>query len=86
MLPRPSVSAVLGTRPYTRFVTAPDSCAICGKTVGYSLARCPLCHRSFCESCEMRRGGLVFCGAGCAHAFFYGEADEEDLPEGEVEE
>jgi hypothetical protein len=34
----------------------------------------------------MRRGGVVFCGAGCAHLFFFGESDEEDLPESETDE
>jgi hypothetical protein len=40
----------------------------------------------FCESCAMRRGGIIFCGPRCAHAFYYGEEDEEDLPESEAEE
>jgi hypothetical protein len=34
----------------------------------------------------MRRAGIAFCGAACAHAFFFGEEDEEDLPESETEE
>lgn len=68
------------------FVPSPDQCEVCRQTFGFSLARCPLCHRTFCDSCAMRRGGLVFCGAGCAHLFFFGEEDEEDLPESESDE
>lgn len=68
------------------FVPATDLCQVCGETFGFSLARCPLCHRTFCDDCGMRRGGLVFCSPGCAHLFFFGEEDEEDLPETETEE
>jgi hypothetical protein len=67
-------------------VPATDQCLVCGETFGFSLGRCPLCHRTFCDTCGMRRGGLVFCSAGCAHLFFFGEEDEEDLPETETEE
>jgi hypothetical protein len=67
-------------------VPAIDRCEVCNQTFGYSLTRCPLCRRTFCESCAMRRGGIIFCGPRCAHAFYYGEEDEEDLPESEAEE
>jgi hypothetical protein len=39
-----------------------------------------------CDNCAVRRGGVAFCGAACAHLFFFGESDEEDLPETETEE
>jgi hypothetical protein len=39
-----------------------------------------------CDNCATRRGGIVFCGAACGHLFFFGESDEEDLPESETEE
>jgi hypothetical protein len=65
---------------------ATDTCIVCRETFGFSLSRCPLCKLTFCESCANRRGGLSFCGVACAHAFYFGESDEEDLPEGETEE
>jgi hypothetical protein len=86
MLPRPSPSVRVAARPYTRRVVATDRCSICGGTFGFTLALCSLCHHSVCDSCAVRRGGVVFCGAGCAHLFFFGESDEEDLPESETEE
>ena len=74
------------TRPYTRLVPGPvDGCQVCGESFSYSLNRCPLCHRTVCEGCAVRRGGCVFCGDGCAHAFFFGESDE-DGSESQVEE
>jgi hypothetical protein len=50
------------------------------------LNRCPLCHKTVCENCAVRRGGCVFCGDLCAHAFFFGESDDADEPETQVEE
>ena len=63
-------------RPYTRPVGPVDGCQVCGESFSYSLDRCPLCRRTVCESCAVRRGGCVFCGDLCAHAFFFGESDE----------
>lgn len=74
-------------RPYTRVVPAPvDGCQVCNETFGYALNRCPLCHKTVCENCAVRRGGCVFCGDLCAHAFFFGESDDADEPETQVEE
>jgi len=67
-------------------VVATDRCQVCGETFGFSLALCSLCHRTVCDNCAVRRGGVAFCGAACAHLFFFGESDEEDLPESETEE
>ena len=86
MLPRRARPDDRADGPYTRPVVATDRCKVCGESFGFGLSRCPLCKQTFCESCAMRRGGLVFCGAGCAHLFFFGEEDEEDLPETETEE
>jgi hypothetical protein len=77
---------VAPAHPYTRRVVATDRCQVCGETFGFSLALCSLCHHTVCDNCVARRGGIVFCGAACAHAFFFGEADEEDSPESEAEE
>jgi len=41
------------------------------------LFRCPICRRAVCESCAVRRAGCAFCGDECAHAFFFGDDDEE---------
>ena len=71
---------------YTRRMPAGDQCAVCGQLFGYGLRRCPNCKQAFCESCAIRRGGMSFCGAACAHLFYFAESDEEDLPEAEVEE
>jgi hypothetical protein len=74
-------------RPYTRLVPSlVDGCQVCGESFSYSLDRCPLCHRTVCEGCSVRRGGCVFCGDLCAHAFFFGEADDADSSEFQVEE
>jgi hypothetical protein len=78
----------LSGRPYTRRMPGPfDGCQICGEAFSYSLSRCPLCHRTVCDSCAVRRGGCVFCGTECAHAFFFGESDEDsETPEAQREE
>ena len=82
-----SRAAAARARPYTRGVPSPtDGCQVCGETFSYSLNRCPLCHKTVCEGCSVRRGGCVFCGDLCAHAFFFGESDEADGPEFQVEE
>ena len=78
--PRPRAPRILIVVPAT------DTCRVCGEEFGFSLSRCPVCKQTFCETCANRRGGLAFCGAACAHAFYFGESDEEDLPEGETEE
>jgi hypothetical protein len=77
-----------GERPYTRYMPGPfDGCQICGEAFSYNLTRCPLCHRTVCDSCAVRRGGCVFCGDLCAHAFFFGESDEDsETPEAQREE
>ncbi len=56
------------------------------RSFSYSLNRCPLCHKTVCEGCSVRRGGCVFCGDLCAHAFFFGDSDDADSPEFQVEE
>jgi hypothetical protein len=44
--------------------------------------RCPSCRKTFCDGCGVRRGGAHFCGQLCAHAFYFGESDEEtETPE-----
>ena len=49
--------------------------------------RCTICHKTFCDSCGVRRGGALFCGDMCAHAFYFGEGDEDsDASEGDAEE
>ncbi|PYQ65912.1 MAG: hypothetical protein DMF54_09645 [Acidobacteria bacterium] len=63
-----------------------DGCQVCGEAFSYSLTRCPLCHRTVCDSCAVRRGGCIFCGDLCAHAFFFGESDDEEIPEAQREE
>ena len=63
-----------------------DGCQVCGEAFSYSLNRCALCHKTVCEACSVRRGGCVFCGDLCAHFFFFGESDEADGPESQVEE
>ena len=74
-------------RSYTRSVPVPvDGCQVCGEAFSYSLNRCALCHKTVCETCSVRRGGCVFCGDLCAHAFFFGESDDADGPESQVEE
>ena len=54
-----------------------ESCQVCGKTFSFGLLRCTICHKSFCDSCGVRRGGAIFCGDLCAHAFYFGEGDED---------
>ena len=53
-----------------------DNCGSCNQEFPYSLPRCPICHKSVCEDCAVRRGGSAFCGTNCAHAFFSGGEDD----------
>ena len=57
--------------------SAIDSCQVCGQTFAYGLMRCTVCRKIFCDSCGVRRGGAIFCGDLCAHAFYFGDSDEE---------
>lgn len=64
-----------------------DSCQVCGKKQSYSLMRCSVCRKTFCDSCGVRRGGALFCGDLCAHAFYFGESDEDaEVPEDDPNE
>ena len=71
--------------PYTRDVSSSfDACQVCGQKFAYGLMRCPSCRKTFCDGCGVRRGGAHFCGQLCAHAFYFGESDEEtESPEKE---
>lgn len=56
-----------------------DRCGVCGTQLEFSLPICPICKKPVCESCAFRMGGSVFCGSGCANAFFFGgQEDVED--------
>jgi hypothetical protein len=55
-----------------------DSCQVCGKKFSYGLMRCSVCRKVFCDSCGVRRGGARFCGNLCAHAFYFGDSDEDE--------
>jgi hypothetical protein len=63
-----------------------DNCGKCGLEFPYSLPRCPICHKSVCDSCMVRMGGSTFCGTDCSHAFFFGDADEIDESESSKDE
>lgn len=54
-----------------------DLCQVCGQKFSYSLMRCSICRKIFCDSCGVRRGGAFFCGSLCAHAFYFGDSDED---------
>ena len=60
-----------------------DNCGKCGLEFEYALPRCPICHKSVCDGCALRRGGSTFCGTDCAHAFFFGGDDEINESEAE---
>jgi hypothetical protein len=62
-----------------------DLCAICRQDLGYTLPNCRLCRKSVCGSCQVRRGGSIFCSRDCAHAFFFGGEDEGGGRSGEEE-
>ena len=53
-----------------------DHCSVCGQEFMFALPRCPICHRSVCDSCSVRMGGNAFSSTECAHAFFFGGEDE----------
>ncbi|MEX0878153.1 MAG: hypothetical protein WEB59_13310 [Thermoanaerobaculia bacterium] len=60
-----------------------DNCGKCNVEFPYALPRCPMCHKSVCDTCATRMGGNTFCGTDCAHSFFFGsedEIDESDAP------
>jgi len=78
MLPRASGRLASLGAPYTRNVSSSsDSCQVCGQKFAFGLMRCTVCRKSFCDSCGVRRGGAHFCGNLCAHAFYFGESDED---------
>jgi hypothetical protein len=74
--------------PYTRDVSSSiDRCQICGQTFSFGLMRCTICRKTFCDSCGVRRGGALFCGNMCAHAFYFGDSDEDtETSEGDEKE
>ena len=64
--------------PYTRDVSSStDICEVCGQKFSFGLPRCTICRKRFCDSCGVRRGGALFCGNLCAHAFYFGDSDED---------
>ena len=60
-----------------------DHCGMCKEEFLYALPRCPICHKSVCDSCAKRMGGNTFCGTDCSHAFFFG--GEEEVAEAEAD-
>ena len=42
------------------------------------LLKCPICHKTVCEDCILRRSGSNFCSRSCADFFFFGDDDEEE--------
>ncbi|HPR63026.1 MAG TPA: hypothetical protein PK014_02295 [Thermoanaerobaculia bacterium] len=48
-----------------------NRCQICKKEAElFSLKKCPMCHRHFCEACEVKHGGLGFCSRDCGFMFY----------------
>ena len=55
-----------------------EYCEICGaKERLITLNKCPMCHKYFCEKCQINFGGKTFCSDFCGQEFFFG-GDEED--------
>jgi len=61
-----------------------EVCAICGgEQYSFAMKSCPMCKKRYCEQCEHRMGGNVFCSRSCANLFFFSgeDADLEDMDE-----
>ncbi len=51
-------------------------CHHCEKTsLEVHLAKCPICHRSFCEEHSYTWSGRTFCSRGCADHFFFDDEE-----------
>ncbi len=49
-----------------------EICSICYKEKwSFSMKTCPMCKKRFCEECEYRMGGNIFCSKECAHMFYF---------------
>ncbi len=49
-----------------------EICSICYKEKwSFSMRTCPMCKKRFCEECEYRMGGNIFCSKECAHMFYF---------------
>jgi hypothetical protein len=58
-----------------------EVCEVCGLgKYSFSMKTCPMCKKRYCEGCEVRMGGNVFCSKNCGQMFFFsgedGEVDE----------
>lgn len=53
-----------------------EICPICGKEkFSFAMKTCPMCKRRFCDTCEYRMGGGVFCSKECANLFYFSGED-----------
>ncbi len=51
-------------------------CEVCGATGFWMhMAKCPMCHKHFCDKCRHMFGGKEFCSRYCANEFFWGGED-----------
>ena len=58
---------------------AGTACELCGATGRWlQLAKCPMCHTYFCESCDYKYGGKDFCSNTCANEFYWGGEEGDD--------
>jgi len=62
-------------------------CIGCGDTEELArLERCPICGKDVCPDCAHRAVGRRFCSPDCARTFFYGDLDDDDASELDLDE
>jgi len=74
----------VGRRRFFRYNVDPmtdETCAVCGEAkFSFAMKTCPMCKKRYCERCEFRMGGNVFCSRSCGEMFFFsgedGDGDE----------
>jgi hypothetical protein len=56
-----------------------EYCEVCGaKERLMTLIKCPMCHKYFCEKCQVNFGGKTFCSDFCGQEFFFGGDDDDE--------
>jgi uncharacterized UBP type Zn finger protein len=57
-----------------------DRCIHCERSAEDArLEKCPICFKRFCHDHRHEMSGRKFCSTQCAHHFFFGDPDDEDM-------
>ncbi len=57
-----------------------EYCVICRQPkYSFAMRTCPMCKKRYCDECEYRMGGNVFCSRDCANMFFFAGEDGDEV-------